>query len=97
MVIDNYVYYRQGKIKGSDCKCESAQGSEGVTKEEWKFLIDTKCMSFEKKELERAIKSNWEFMIYIQRQYEKIGEKLKLHCNDKEILDLINKTLENGK
>ncbi len=22
MVIDNYVYYRQGKIKGSDCKSE---------------------------------------------------------------------------
>ena len=31
------VYYRQGKIKGSDCKSEPAQGSEGVTKEEWKF------------------------------------------------------------
>lgn len=37
MVIDNYVYYRQGKIKGSDCKSEPTQGSEGVTKEEWKF------------------------------------------------------------
>ena len=33
----HYVYYRQGKIKGSDCKSELAQGSEGVTKEEWKF------------------------------------------------------------
>ena len=33
----HYVYYRQGKIKGSDCKSEPAQGSEGVTKEEWKF------------------------------------------------------------
>ena len=30
----HYVYYRQGKIKGSDCKSKSAQGSEGVTKEE---------------------------------------------------------------
>jgi len=37
MIIDNYVYYRQEKIKGSDCKSEPAQVSEGVTKEEWKF------------------------------------------------------------
>ena len=33
----HYVCYSQGKIKGSDCKSEPAQGSEGVAKEEWKF------------------------------------------------------------
>jgi predicted nucleotidyltransferase len=66
------------------------------SKKEWKLWEDAQCRSMEKKEFKRAILAIWNFMKYIEGEYEKqTGRKLSLGHNDKELLKLFSRTLKN--
>ncbi|MBD3253139.1 hypothetical protein GF386_05380 [Candidatus Pacearchaeota archaeon] len=93
--IGGRLFYYLGKIKGME-GWESLRNAENhLTKKEWNFLKISSIKSLEKKEIKRAIKANWKYMKYLENLYEKnSGKKLNLKCNDKEILNIINKTIK---
>ena len=69
-----------------------------LTKEEWNIIKNAKCDGLSKLEVKSAIRRYLAYMKYIERLYEKrTGKKLALKCNDKEILGIINKTLDEAR
>jgi len=63
-----------------------------LSKKEMKMFLQAKCKSFDKKEIIRSSKANWQLMKYIENVYEKKAKrKLKISCNDQELLNWLNK------
>lgn len=96
--IGGQLFYYLGKIKGMEGHINIRTAEKHLTKKEWNFLKISSCKSLKKSEVKRAIKANWEYMKYLEKMYEqKTKRKLNLQCNDKEILTIINKTLNKSK
>ena len=92
--VGGMLFYYLGKIKGMEGYEHIRAAEEHLTKKEWNFLKISSCKSLKKQEFKRALKANWEYMKYLEKQYEKkTKRKLKLKCNDKEILKIIEKRL----
>jgi len=89
------LFYLLSKLKEVEGH-ELMRGAEKLLSEkEWKLWKNSNCKSYDKKELKRAIKANWEFMKHIEKLYEKkTKKKLNLKCNDKEIWKKVNEFLE---
>ena len=65
-------------------------GEHFLSKKEMGFFRGEK-ISIGIKNIRKAMKDNWDFMKYIEKEYEKkTKKKLNLKCNDKEILKIIN-------
>src|SRR3989344_565965 len=93
--IGGKLFYYLGMIKGYEGWEHIRNADKTLDEKEWNFLKNSKCNSFEKKELIRSIKPNWEYMKNIEDLYEmKTKRKLNLKCNDKEILEVIWRTLK---
>lgn len=96
--IGGELFYYLGKLKGMEGYENIRTAEKHLTKNEWDFLKISSCKSLKKTEVKRAIKANWKYMKYLERLYEKTTKrKLNLKCNDKEILQIINKTLDRAK
>jgi predicted nucleotidyltransferase len=96
--IGGELFYHLGKLKGMEGYENIRTAERHLTKKEWNFLKISSCKSLKKLEVKRAIRANWNYMKYLERLYEKTTKrKLNLKCNDKEILRIINKTLEKAK
>ncbi len=66
------------------------KGEHFLSKKEMGFFRGEK-ISIGIKNIRKAMKDNWDFMKYIEKEYEKkTKKKLNLKCNDKEILKIIN-------
>ncbi|MFH1307384.1 MAG: nucleotidyltransferase domain-containing protein [archaeon] len=88
------LFFLLSKLKGLEGYELIRDAEKLLSKREWILWMDSHCKNYEKNELIRAIKSNWNFMKYIEREYERLTKtKLRLKCNDDEILEVINKTL----
>jgi predicted nucleotidyltransferase len=91
------LFYYLGKIKGMEGHENIRKAEKHLSKKEWNFLKISSCKSLKKDEVKRALKANWEFMKYVEKEYEKkTKRKLNLKVNDKEILKAINQILELG-
>lgn len=61
-----------------------------LAKHELAMLKETRCRSTDAKEIQRAMKANWNFMKYVERYYEKIsGNKLHTTSSDYELLRVV--------
>jgi len=96
--IGGRLFHYLGKLKGMEGYETLRTAEKHLTKKEWNFLKISACKSLEKKEVKRAIHACWDFMKYLENEYEKkTKSKLNLKCNDKDILKIINKTLDEAK
>ena len=78
------------RLKGVEDYELMRESEKLFTKKELDMWKDAWCNSYEKRELKRSIKANWQLMKYVETKYEKIsGKKLKLGTNDKEILEKV--------
>ena len=92
--ISRELFYYLGKIKGMEGYENIRTAEKHLTEKEWNFLRATDCKSLKKSEVKRALRSNWEYMKYLEELYEKTTTtKLNLKCNDKEILKILERTL----
>jgi predicted nucleotidyltransferase len=72
---------------------ELLRQEEKLSAQEKIFMGESRYKSRDMSEVKRALFANWKYMKYLENEYEKRdGRKLNLKCNDKEILDIINKT-----
>ncbi len=93
--IGGQLFQKLAAIKGFPGYEFIRQAEKVLLKKEWNFLKISSCKSLKKREFKRAIKANWQYMKYLERLFEKnSGKKLNLKCNDKEILNLIDKILK---
>lgn len=92
--IRNDLFHLLARLKGLEDWKLTRNVEKLLSRKELDFVKNSICKNYEKKELRKAIKANWEFMKHIEREYEKKAKrKLNLKCNDKEILEVIDERL----
>ena len=88
------LFYLLSRLKGR-LQYGFREAEYFLSKTELKLLKATRCHEATSKEIQRAMKANWEFMKYIENYYEaQFYEKLLINSPDNELLNCVNSTYE---
>jgi predicted nucleotidyltransferase len=89
------LFYLLAQLKGHEDWSLRRRAESLLTKEEFNLFMKARFHSYDKQEVKRAMQATWDFLYYIEKQYErKTKRKLNLKCNDKEIKQVIGAFLK---